>query len=103
MVLIKIDPIGKLRTYVYYVCMYVCVNVRTSMYYYYHIKLRLSLSFPYPIPSLSYPIRCSSCRYIFTLMCAGEGVHVVAFVPVAGPVPPPKSVVMPAPRATDAS
>ncbi len=33
-------------------------------------------------------------------MCRAPGVHVVAFVPVAGPVPPPTKVVTPDARAS---
>ena len=37
----------------------------------------------------------ASAAWSMRAICHGPGVQVVAFVPVAGPVPPPSMVVMP--------
>ena len=48
-----------------------------------------------PLPAKARFIENASADWIILLMCQGPGVHVVASVPWAGPVPPPSIVVIP--------
>ena len=53
-----------------------------------------------PLPENARFIGKASAAAIMRARCQGPGVHVVAAVPVAGPVPPPTIVVMPEFRAS---
>ena len=54
-------------------------------------RAKLALPLPRKPKFIANPSAACSMRMMFQ----GPGVHVVAFVPVAGPVPPPIIVVMP--------